>query len=430
MAHSTTLDTWLEDTTERRKALPELATARFVPMLLAGIVLVVATGLWWRYKQPEAMGQFWHAYLLGVVFFSSISLGGLFLVVVQHLTGAHWGVVVRRLAEFIAMAIGVCALMWIPIWLSLLADDSSLYEWNKPGITEFKHANYDELIAGKSPYLNKAFFIGRSVFFFLLWFAIARYYFRSSIAQDRAHDNRPMRWVRSLSGVSMLVFALSLTFASFDWMMTLAPHWFSTIFGVYYFAGCAVAIFAVLAVAVYLLQARGILTRSITVEHYHDLGKLLFGFVVFWAYIAFSQFMLIWYADLPEETSWFEQRQSGLSEVGIPLPVTLLFVIHFFIPFLGLLSRHVRRHKGAMAFWGVYMLVAHWIDLYFVVGMQQAKREDGPFGWIWPIGPTELLVTLGLGLVYVGTIYWFAAGRWLIPVRDPRLALSLDFKNH
>jgi hypothetical protein len=427
MAHTTTLDTWLDDTTERRKALPELATARFVPMLLAGLVLVVATGLWWRFQHPDQVGRFWHAYLIAVVYFTSISLGGLFFVIVQHLTGAHWGVVVRRLGEFIAMGIGVCAMMWIPIWLSLLAGNASLYEWNAEGITDLHSPHYDVLVDGKSPYLNTPFFIARSVFFFLLWFVIARFYFRSSLDQDRAHDNRPMRWVRTLAGVSMLAFALSVTFASFDWMMTLMPSWFSTIFGVYYFAGCAVAIFAALSVTVYLLQARGILTRTVTVEHYHDLGKLLFGFIVFWAYIAFSQFMLIWYADLPEETSWYAQRQFGSSEVGIPLPVTLLFVVHFFIPFLGLLSRHVRRSKRAMAFWGVYMLLVHWFDLYFIVGMQQHKGGEG---WLWPIGLTELLVTLGLGLVYVGTIYQLAAGRWLVPVRDPRLALSLNFKNH
>jgi hypothetical protein len=353
----------------------------------------------------------------------------LFFVIVQHLTGAHWGVVVRRLAEFIAMGIGVCALMWLPIWLSLLAEDYSLYPWNAPGITDHTQSNFDVLVHGKSPYLNAPFFIGRSVFFFLLWFGIARFYFRSSLAQDRAHDNRPMRWVRTLAGVSMLAFALSITFAAFDWMMTLMPSWFSTIFGVYYFAGCAVSIFATLALVTCILQWRGILTRTVTVEHYHDLGKLLFGFVVFWAYIAFSQFMLIWYADLPEETSWFYQRQIASNDVGIPLPVTLLFIFHFFIPFLGLLSRHVRRNKAAMAFWGFYMLVVHWFDLYFVVGMQQQKTITPEVMWPWPIGFTELLVTLGLGLVFVGTIYWHAAGRWLVPVRDPRLARSLDFQN-
>jgi hypothetical protein len=325
------------------------------------------------------------------------------------------------------MGIAVCALMWIPIWVSMLNGDYTLYPWNEPGVMERGHANYDAVIAGKEPYLNVPFFIGRSVFLFFVWFLIAQYYFRSSVAQDEASDNRPMSGVRRWAGVAMLVFALTLSFGAFDWLMSLMPLWFSTMFGVYYFAGCAVSIFATLALVSYLLQARGVLTRTVTAEHYHDMGKLLFGFVVFWAYISFSQFMLIWYADLPEETFWYELRQwEGPNLTGIPMSFAWLFLFHFFIPFLGLLSRHVRRRKGAMAFWGLYMLVVHWFDLYFIAGLM--PQEDGTT-YAWMLGWTELLTTLGLGLVYVGTIYWFAAGRWLVPVRDPRLARSLDFEN-
>ncbi len=426
MAHSTSFDTWIEDTTERRKALPELTTTRFLPLVLIGIGLVAATGLWWFFNDRAGIGQFWHAYLTGLTFITSISLGGLFYVVVQHLTGAHWGVVLRRIAEFLSMGIVVCALLWIPIWVSLLTGDASLYPWNAEGITDVNSPNYDVLVAGKAKYLNVPFFIGRSVFLFFVWFLIARYYFRRSVAQDEATDNRPMSGVRWWSGVAMLVFALTLSFGAFDWLMSLHPQWFSTMFGVYYFAGCAVAIFAILPLVCYLLQLRGILTRTVTTEHYHDMGKLLFGFIVFWGYIAFSQFMLIWYADLPEETIWFWNRQpEGETLTGIPSAVTWLFVFHFFIPFLGLLSRHVRRNKGAMAFWGLYMLVVHWIDLYFIAGL--VTRPGGEMAWNF--GPTEILTTLGLGLVYAGTIFGFAAGRWLVPVRDPRLARSLDFEN-
>ena len=426
MAHSTTLDTWIEDSTERRKALPELATARFLPLLLIGTVLVAATGLWWHFNQSDGMGRFWRAYLTSLTYFTSISLGGLFFVVVSHLTGAHWGVVVRRIAEFITMGIAVCAVMWIPIWVSLLSGDHSLYSWNAPGVTDRMAPNYDVLIHGKSAYLNAPFFVGRSIFLFAVWFLIAWYYFRSSVAQDEASDNRPMAGVRRWSGLAMLVFALTLSFGAFDWLMSLEPHWFSTMFGVYYFAGSAVAIFAVLALVSYLLQLRGILTRTVTAEHYHDMGKLLFGFVVFWGYIAFSQFMLIWYADIPEETIWYDNRQpEGSNLTGISTSIALLFVFHFFIPFLGLLSRHVRRHRGAMAFWGLYLLVVHWFDLFYIAGLM--PQADGHLGW--SLGVTELLTALGLGLVYVGVILWFAAGRWLVPIRDPRLARSLDFEN-
>lgn len=422
MSHTTSIDTWVNDTSERRRASPDLKSIAFGPLLLIGLgVLALCVFLGYR---NETMPRFWHAYLIACTYCASISLGGLFFVVVQHLTGARWGVVLRRLAEIIAMGIGVCGLFFAVIWFgSILAEDGSLYPW---AAAEGIHG-YDSLVSEKQTYLNPPFFIGRQVFYFVLWFSIARYFYNRSVAQDRASDNEQMAPLRWWSGPAMLVFALSINFASMDWMMTLNPTWFSTIFGVYYFAGCAISIFALLAIVVWRLQARDILTHTITEEHRHDIGKLLFGFVFFWGYIAFSQFLLIWYASIPEEVQWYAVRQIDPTNTGVSWATGLLFLFHLIIPFLGIMSRFVRRHKMLLAGWGVYMLVMHWFDLYYIIA-PDSELSNWSFSF-----PAILLyggVMLGMGCLYAAALLFIASGNWLVPVRDPRLAESLSFENH
>ena len=425
MAHETNFETWINDTTERRKANPGLKGLAVMPMAV-GLILLLGMYFYSRgdqSDQSDPMGRFWNAYLIAVTYFTSISLGGLFFVVVLHLTGAKWGVVLRRLAEIISVGIGFCGLLWVPIWASLLAGDGSLYPWNAPGIMDPNAENYDALIAKKEVFLNAPFFIGRSVFYFLLWFGTARYYFKRSVAQDNATDNAPMAPLRWWSGPAMLLFALSVNFAAFDWLMTLRPSWYSTIFGIYYFAGCTVGIFALMAVLVGWLQSRGVLTNTITAEHRHDIGKLLFGFTFFWGYISFSQFLLIWYGSLPEEMQYFAVRQVGPSTTGISQATALLYIFHLIIPFLGIMSRFVRRQRVLLAGWGVYLLVMHWFDLYYMIA-----PEYTPGSLEWP-GLPELALVIGVGGLYAGALLRIAAGHWLIPVRDPWLEKSLEFKN-
>jgi hypothetical protein len=215
-----------------------------------------------------------------------------------------------------------------------------------------------------------------------------------------------------------MAFAVTVCFAAFDWLMSLDPHWYSTIFGVYFFSGCAVGVTALLVVLVSLAQRRGGLDRAVTVEHYHDLGKLLFTFVFFWGYIAFSQYMLIWYANIPEETRWLVVREShGWQWVGV-----LLLFGHLLVPFLGLLSRHVRRSRAALTGWAVFLLVMHWVDLYWLV-MPTFQEEYLPFGL------ADVLCLIGLGSLYLAAVVHVAADHSLVPLRDPRLDESLVFHN-
>ncbi len=215
-----------------------------------------------------------------------------------------------------------------------------------------------------------------------------------------------------------MAFAVTLTFASFDWIMSLYPHWFSTIFGVYYFSGAAVGIFALLAILALVLGRANLLAGAVTVEHLHDLGKLLFAFVVFWAYIAFSQFMLIWYGNIPEETAFFADRwNAGWRPVSIALAVG-----HFVLPFFVLLLRDVKRRAGTFAALGAWMLAMHYLDLYWLV--MPTFRPESPT-------PTllDLVAFVALGSLFVGALGWLMRRAALVPVRDPRLSESLSFEN-
>ena len=412
--HGVSLESWLQDTTERRQASPAISRIG-IPLVVVGLVLTFLP-LAWNWNSPD---RFWHAYLIALCYFASIALGGLFLVPAMHLTGAKWGVVVRRLAEIIAMGIGIVGVLFAVVVFVTFKQDGTLFDWTDP---DFVKA--DSLVEHKSGYLNPVWFAIRNAIYFVSWFLIARSYYSRSVRQDRAQTNAPMAPLRVWCGPALMFYALSISLASYDWMMSLAPTWFSTMFGVYYFAGSAIAIFAALTIVSYLLQRQGVLTGTITTEHYHDLGKLMFGFVVFWGYITFSQFMLIWYANIPEETQWFADRQGEPTSLGISVPTACLFIFHLFIPFVGFMSRAVRRNKNAMAFWAVYMLVVHWFDIFYIISPAQLGDAK------WAFGVTEILCTVGMGCVFVGWVIRYAAGQWLVPVRDPRLGQSLAFVNH
>ena len=263
-------------------------------------------------------------------FFLSISLGGLFFVLLEHCTRAGWSVVARRVAEAIAANVWLMAVLAIPVVLGM----HHLYHWSDAAAVA-----HDPLIEAKVGFLNPTFFMIRLAIYFTIWGVMATFLYRTSLAQDASGDPALTLRMERLSAPGMVLFALSLNFAAFDLLMSLDPHWFSTIFGVYYFAASVVAFFAVMPKVLWALQSRGILKNAITVEHYHDFGKLLFAFVVFWAYIAFSQYMLIWYANVPEETEWFLKRQTGEWTT-----VSLLLIFgHFVVPFLLLVSRFIKR---------------------------------------------------------------------------------------
>jgi hypothetical protein len=228
--------------------------------------------------------------------------------------------------------------------------------------------------------------------------------------------------------LGLVFLGLSLTFMAWDWIMSLDPVWYSTIFGVYYFSGCALAVFSSLILSVLFLQSRGLLQKSVTAEHFHDLGKFLFGFTFFWGYIAFSQFMLQWYGNIPDETSWFLHHGASTVQPNDFSPVLIILLFgHFLIPFGGLLSRHVKRNRTSIGFWAVWVLVFCWLDMFWMVAPQ---LDNG----ILHLGPLDLCehlaVLLGIGGIFVAFVVRRAAHDSVRAMRDPRLADSLAFQNY
>lgn len=405
---------------------------------LAGAILV-------GYFSDPSFRRFYFAYLISFAFFLSISLGAIFFVLLQHLTRAGWSVGVRRIAETLAAAIPVLAALSAPIVLSVIMNRGDLYRWAQPVGAHVEHvedAGYhaepedaspqahaqvkplDELTLKKRAYLNPGFFLVRLAIYFVVWSAIGVWYWRRSVDQDESGDVEVTHRMQGLSAPAMVVFAITFTFASFDLLMSLDPAWFSTIFGIYYFSGAAVAIFATLILVLRLLQSAGCLSQTITTEHYHDLGKFLFGFTFFWGYIAFSQYMLLWYANMPETSGWFVRRGATTvdSETSVWSVVVLILLLgHLIVPFAGLLSRHVKRSHSLAAFWAAWMLIFHWLDLYWLV----MPEFDGHVH----LGIVELACLLGIGGIYVATLLRLALRHNLRPVRDPRLSESLAFQN-
>lgn len=367
------------------------------------------------YLIDKEFARLFHAYLISFAFFLSISLGALCFVLLQHVTRAGWSVGVRRSAETLACVLPMLGALSAPIVLSVLLGNGSLYGWSS-------HDEAHHLHGLKHVWYVPIFFILRMAAYFAIWSAMGYWYWRQSVAQDSTGDVALTHSMQRLAPVSTILFFLTITFASFDLLMSLDAHWFSTVYGIYYFAGSAVAVLASLILILLILQSRGYLTATITIEHFHDLGKLLFGMNFFWGYIAFSQFMLLWYANLPEETGWFVRRGASSAELNswTPIAIALLFG-HLFVPFLGLLSRHVKRRRQLLGFWAVWLLVFHWLDLFWLV----MPELDGKLYF----GVIEVLCFVGIGGVYIATAMRIAMQHNLRPIADPRLSESLAFEN-
>ena len=263
--------------------------------------------------------QFFFSWLVSFLFFLSLALGGLFFVLIQYAAQGGWGIVLRRIGETVFATLPVMAALFVPVLLGL----HDLYEWSHAEAVQ-----NDALLQWKSPFLNVPFFLTRAAIYFLLWSGIAVMYYRGSSSQDAAGNHAVAARLRRLAGPALIVLALTQTLASIDWIMSLTPHWYSTMFGVYFFAGSFVGFIALLSVVSVALRRAGLLDTVINAEHLHDVGKFLFAFTAFWAYIAFSQFFLMWYGNLPEETIWFKVRMDG-SWMKVSI---LLLAGHFVAP--------------------------------------------------------------------------------------------------
>lgn len=358
--------------------------------------------------------QFYFSYLVGWTFCLSLALGGLFFVLIQHLTKARWSVVVRRIPEALLWSFPMLAILGIPVVLGM----HDLYHWTHAELFDPANPAYDKVIAGKEPYLNTPFFLGRLVFYFLVWSIVSYKLYTRSIAQDLDADPAIPAKQRFTAAWGLALTAITVSFGAFDILMSLDPHWFSTIFGVYFFAGAFMSIMAFTAFTAMLLQRKGMLKGVVTVEHYQDLGKFLFGFVVFWAYIAFSQYMLIWYANLPEETLFFRYR----TENGWEIHSAVLIIMHFILPFMILIGRWAKRSLPILGFMCVWMLVMQWFDLHWIV---MPVLHD----YHAMISLYDIAAWFGLTGVFVSAFMYRLSRHALVPQNDPNLGASIAFKN-
>jgi hypothetical protein len=353
-----------------------------------------------------------HGYLVAYAVALAITAGSLFWVTLQNLVNARWSIVVRRMGELFASNMPLLGLLSLPIVLPVMSGSPLIYEWADKAKVAADHALHH-----KAGYLNANFFLVRMLFYFGFWTVLSRYYLSSSRRQDETGGPEIVPSMNRISGPAMIGFALTLTFCAVDLLMSVDARWFSTMFGVYFFASCVLCVHVTLILSLMWVQKKGRLAKSVTTEHYHDLGKMLFAFTIFWAYIGFSQFMLIWYANIPEETAWFKQRFAGGWGT---VSWTLLFG-HFVIPFFGLLSRHIKRNRTTLAFWCFWMLAMVYVDMFWLV-LPAIDVEPN-------LKASDLLALLGLLSALVAGAAREAGKRNLIPTKDPRLPHSLAFEN-
>jgi hypothetical protein len=370
---------------------------------VVGLAIAVGLGL----AQGDGLKHFSFAYLLNFAFFLGLSLGAIFFIGIMYVTRASWNVVIRRLAEVMAAVMPLLAVLAVPV--ILLAGNT--YGWMDPEVAR------SPAMAHKVGYLNQGAFTLRWVIYFTIWIGYSLFYWRSSLAQDKSGDLAITRRFENLSGFALLACGLSMAAAAFDLLMSIDPLWSSTMFAVYYWAGSFVSFFAVLTLVTLGLQRSGRLTRIVSPEHLHDFGKLMFGFTFFWGYIAFSQYMLYWYANIPEETAWYLLRsKNGWGELG-----RLQLFCTFGLPFLGLVSRWAKRNRKVLAFWAAWIIVAQWLNLYWVVMPEYSEH--------FVFSPIAVACFVGIGGLWLAGVTRLAMGGSLVPTRDPRLDESLRFEN-
>jgi hypothetical protein len=382
-----------------KKPLPAMISNIGWGLLLVGAVCYVV-----GYLVDERHAAFVN--VVNFLFLTSIGIGALFLIALEYIAGAVWSVPMRRVNEFLAALIPLAALMAVPLFFHL----NNLYPWvNADAVA------HDTVLKMKEPYLNINFFTIRFVVIFGMWILFYYLFTRNSQRQDIDKKQNHTRFNIGLAAAFMPIFAIGLTLIAIDWAMSLEPHWYSTIYGVYYFSGTVLAGVSAATYIIVKLYEQGYLPQ-LRRDHFYSLGTLMFVFVNFWAYIAFSQFLLIWYANLPEETTWFIARwKNGWEYISV-----LLIVVHFAVPYFMLLSQDSKMDLKRLKFMSVWLLFAHLLDLYWLV--MPSFSVSPVLSWMEISFP--LLIMGFVSVVFV----WKMKRQNLIPVGDPKLGRGLDFR--
>jgi hypothetical protein len=349
--------------------------------------------------------QFLQSYLMAYMLCLGVTLGCLALGMVHQLSGGAWGVVIRRPIGAAARVLPVMTLLFLPIALGM----TRLYLWTNAALVA-----RDEALQHKHLYLNTPFFLVRAAIYFLVWNALSYYLNTWSLEQDRTGNPTLARRMQNLSGGGLLAYGLTITFASFDWMMSLEPHWFSTIYGVLIIGGQGLSALAFLIAVLVWLSRRPPLDRIVVPAHFHDLGNLMLAFVMLWAYFSFSQYLIIWSGNLPVEIGWYLHRlQTGWRAVGL-----ILILFHFAAPFVVLLSRQVKRQPELLVKVAVGILIVRLIDLFWLIA-PEFHRTGISVSWM------DVVLPLTLGSIWLGCFIWQLRGRAILPLHDPQFDEAL-----
>jgi len=351
-------------------------------------------------------GQFFRSYLFGFLFWVGIGVGSLGLAMLNHLTGGLWGLVPRRFHEAAARTLPAMALLFVPVVLGA----SSLYTWAQPEVVAA-----DELLQKKAAYLNVPFFAARAVFYFAVWGLLAWRLSSWSRQQDGGADPARAERLRGLSAVGLILLSLTTTFAAVDWGMSLAPHWFSTIYGVLFIVGWTLSALSFTIVLMSRLVGEEPFTKALQPVTVHDLGKLLLAFTMLWGYVNFSQFLIIWSGNLSEETPFYLRRMQG----GWQVVAVALLVFHFALPFALLLSRDLKRNARTLGAVAALMLVMQLVDLYWLVAPDLVGHghENVPLRVHW----MDLAATLGLGGLWLFLFARQARTAPVLPMGEPEV---------
>jgi hypothetical protein len=377
------------DLTQKRSLAVGLITA----VLCAGGALIF----------PPA---FFRTYLSAYIFWVGIPVGSLALLMLHHLVGGRWGFMIQRVLEAAIQTLPLMALLFVPLFFGL----SDLYPWAR---TEVVAA--DPLLRQKAAYLNIPFFVARTVGYFAVWIVLGRLLVTWSLQQDRTADNTLTLRLQRLSGPGLVLYGLTVSFAAIDWMMSLEPKWYSTIFGMIFMVSFGLAALALAILATRFLETEKPLAHVASPDRWHDLGNLLLALVMFWAYLNFSQFLLIWSENLAEEIPWYLHRIAG----GWEWVALALILFQFALPFVLLLSRDTKRNSQTLAAVAAAILFMHWLDtLWLVVPSFYPARFH--FHWL------DIAAPVAIGGLWLAAFIGYLKARSLLPLHDPRFTELLE----
>jgi hypothetical protein len=381
-------------------AIPELKNLQ-QRLLIAAAVGAVISALGFLLNSR----QFFQSYLMAYMLWLGVTLGCLALGMVHQLSGGAWGVLIRRPIGAAVRVIPLMTALFLPIALGV----TRIYPWTNADLVA-----HDEALQHKQLYLNVPFFLTRAAIYFVAWNALSYFLNRWSLEQDRTGDPRIARRMQMLSGGGLVVYGLTITFASFDWLMSLEPHWYSTIYGVLILGGQGLSSLAFLIIVLVWLSRRPPLDVIVVPAHFHDLGNLMLAFVMLWAYFSFSQYLIIWAGNLPAEIAWYLHRmQTGWRPIAV-----VLMLFHFALPFVVLLSRTVKRQGRLLVRVAIAVLVVRLVDLWWLIG-PEFHTNGIAVSWM------DAWIPLSMGAIWCAVFIYQLRGRAILPVHDPEFDETL-----